>query len=91
MSSNKVDDLGSYGPGWFYNVFNISIEFENKVRVIDDGEIFSIPWFSFTGEKILLNNKEEKVIKGRIQLNTFNNTREVWHGGIQVIFYFYLS
>lgn len=82
-----MSDLGSFGPGWFYNIFGISIELENSVSVVDDGEVFAIPWFSFTGKKLLFTNKDN-LIKGKITLNTYNNQREVWHGGVKVSYFF---
>lgn len=78
-----MSELGSYGPGWFYNIFGIIIEFNNSLQIQDDGEVFAIPWFSYTGEKYLFSNKNN-IIKGKIILNTYNNKREVWHGGIKV-------
>lgn len=76
-------ELGSYGPGWFYNIFGISVEMENSVEVVDDGEVFAVPWFSFTGRNNLFVGKESS-IQGKLTLSTYNNAREVWHGGIQI-------
>jgi hypothetical protein len=80
--------LGSFGPGWFYSIFGINIEFDNAVPVVDDGEVFAIPWFSFNGQAYLYSGKES-VVSGKITLTTYNKSREVWHGGILVILFLF--
>lgn len=75
--------LGSFGPGWFYSIFGVTVEFDNATPVVDDGEVFAIPWFSFNGQAYLYSGKES-VVSGKITLTTYNKTREVWHGGIVV-------
>jgi hypothetical protein len=79
-----MTELGSFGPGWFYSVFGISVEFDNAAPlVVDDGEIFAVPWFSFNGQAYLYSG-DDTVVRGTIKLNTYNNNREVWHGGVTV-------
>jgi hypothetical protein len=81
-----MTELGSFGPGWFYSIFGITVEFDNATLVLDDGEVFAVPWFSFNGQAYLYSG-DDSVIRGTIKLNTYNNNREVWHGGITVKFF----
>lgn len=78
-------ELGSFGPGWFYSIFGIHVEFDNATLVVDDGEVFALPWFSYNGQAYLYSGSDN-IISGRIKLTTYNNSREVWHGGVMVSF-----
>jgi hypothetical protein len=71
-----------FGPGWFYDVFRISVEFKNVMEVQDTGEIFAVPWSSYNGRCPLIVGRESS-IDGSVVLSTWSG-REVWHGGINV-------
>lgn len=75
--------LSALDPGWFHNVFNITIELDNATKVIDDGEMFALPWFSYNGTALFVPITDF-ALRGRIKLTTHFN-RQVWHYGVVVM------
>ena len=76
--------LSTFGPGWFYNVFGVSVELDNEEKVVDDGEMFALPWFSFNGKSSFISSNDF-ALRGRVKLVTHNN-RHVAHCGVVVCF-----
>ena len=75
--------LSTFGPGWFYDVFGISVELDNAVKVVDDGEMFAVPWFSYNGKASFIS-VNDFCIRGTIKLVTHCNSRNIWHMGVVV-------
>jgi hypothetical protein len=74
--------LSALDPGWFHNVFNVSIEFDNDVQVVDDGEMFALPWFSYNGKTSFISINDF-ALRGRVKLSTHLN-RQMRHCGVLV-------
>lgn len=46
---------GSWGPGWFIDVFDVKVAFDNNPPLLSDtgaggeGEVFTDPWYAYNG------------------------------------------